>query len=281
MSRTLHNEEAMEVISPIVSILKTTGAWRPVPGKRHVAIVIEKDEELTLAPAPHDHTVIIVKANVQATIAEQATAAGTYLLLEQGARLKYLTQGSAQRFLYLEQDAQLDWIDIASGRSESTAYLAGTGAHAKFRSLFLGTSNEHYDVHVSMIHRGSRTTSNMLTRAALLDESTGTYRGLIRILPQASGCDAHQREDTLLLGDNAKMDAVPILEISNNDVKCSHGVALGQVDEEQLFYFESRGIARNDATTMIVQGFFDQLLISMGEYGAQVREEMLRKVQHA
>src|SRR5256885_1492185 len=81
--------------------------------------------------------------------------------------------------------------------------------------------------------------SHMLTRAVLLEKSKGMYRGLIRILPGASKCDAYQREDALLLGDESRMDAVPILEIKNDDVKCSHGVTLGQVNEEQLFYLET------------------------------------------
>ena len=70
------------------------------------------------------------------------------------------------------------------------------------------------------------------------------------------------------------MDAEPILEIANNNVKCSHGVTLGQVNDEQLFYLKSRGIDEELATRMIVHGFFDQLLISMGEYGQKLRHQI-------
>lgn len=242
--------------------------------------VLKGTEQLHLRTT--ESTVILIKSNADVLITEESHH-NTYILIEEHARLRYNTsaKGDVMRTIYMQANSRLLWHDVSfdGSNAHNAVHLSGEGAEARFASLMF--ANRGVAQTANMIHEASHTSSNMLTRAVLLESAKGTYRGLIKINPKASGCDAHQREDTLLLGDQAKMDAVPILEISNNNVKCSHGVTLGQVDDEQLFYLESRGIERSDAVTMIVQGFFDQLLISMGEYGTQVREELLRKVQHA
>jgi Fe-S cluster assembly protein SufD len=263
--------------SDIIARFKDTDMWSE-SGKRRVNITVEGHEVVRITPRAHDQTVIHVRQHAEATVVEQSMECTTYIFLEPNAKLRYIThsESSTQRFVYLEQHAQLVWTDVAFNgmRSENTIYLAGDGANARFGSVFLGKNAEECRQVVSMIHKGSRTSSHMLTRAVMLDNSKGAYRGLIRILPDAKGCDAFQREDALLLGDHSRMDAVPVLEISNDDVRCSHGVTLGQIDEEQLFYVQSRGLSRADAISMMVQGFFDQMLIAMGEMGEPLRKQL-------
>jgi len=168
---------------------------------------------------------------------------------------------------------------VSIAKTNVTSYLEGTGSGAEYRSLFLGVGHERYDVKSSMVHLGDRSTSNMLTRAAMLGKSKGKYEGLIKIDVNAKGCDAYQKEDTLLLSEDARMDATPNLEISNEDVKCSHGVSLGQVDEEKLFYFLSRGISRNRAVRLIVQGFFDEVLQPMGDRAKEIRDQIASRLE--
>lgn len=239
-----------------------------------------------LSPADGERIVIVVEANAEATIIERGSAGGfsVDLLLLENARVRYIssTAGSitARRFAQLGRDASIEWTDYAQGehvQSTVTTVLAGEGADAQFRSVIMGTRSERYAVKTSMIHTASRSTSNMLTRAVMLDRSSGAYEGLIRIEPEAAGCDAYQKAETLLLGSEARMHATPNLEICNEDVRCSHGVSLGQIEGEKLFYLLSRGIGREPALRLIVEGFFAGIIDRMGEIGA--KEEIRRRLE--
>ena len=172
------------------------------------------------------------------------------------------------------------WVDAIKdeARCENQIILAGERARSRISSAFVAAGDESYEVSITITHLNDNTSSNMLTRSALKDRSAGVYRGTIMIAPNAKGCDAYQREDTLLIGDNPKMDAKPILEINNNEVKCSHGVAIGRVDEEKLFYMTSRGIREEDAEMMIVEGFFDPMIIGMGENGKELKRIIQEKL---
>jgi cysteine desulfurase/selenocysteine lyase len=221
--------------------------------------------------------VIIVPAAAQVTINEKSMGnIAITLIMGANAIATYNTSatGNADRFAYLENDAQLQWNDV-SVSATNTAYLAGKGAGAIFKSIYLGRGQDVSKTNARMIHAASNTSSNMLTKSAMLDRSKGIYRGLIRILSDAKGCDAYQRAEALLLGDDSHVDAEPLLEIANNDVKCSHGVAIGQINEEQLFYMQSRGIPLSEASNLLLQGFFDQVLLQMPE---SVRVDFKKKM---
>jgi Fe-S cluster assembly protein SufD len=107
----------------------------------------------------------------------------------------------------------------------------------------------------------------------LKDHSHTVYSGLIRVQRNAEKTDAYQANRNLVLSDHAKADSKPELEILNNDVRCTHGSTVGQVDDEQLFYLESRGISHDDAQRLIVEGFFEDVI-------NRVRVEAVRNVLH-
>lgn len=275
-SHELHDSEVSSTIAHCKNQLQTAGYWpfTTTPKIIHIA----SNTEITLG----DELIIIVEPEVHITIHEQEHTK-TVIIIQENAHVRYITTSNknVQRVAYLKQGAHIVWIDAATraATTKNTTILAGEGANARFSSIFIGIGDEQYNAEATMIHAASRTSSNMLTRAALLDNSTGIYRGLVKILPDSAHCDAYQREDTLLLGNNARMDAAPILEISNDNVKCSHGVAIGQINDEQLFYLESRGITKTEAKHMIIEGFFDPLLISMGEQGVVLREQIRKHLE--
>jgi Fe-S cluster assembly protein SufD len=231
------------------------------------------------------HSMLVVPSMAVVTITD-TTGSDIVIIVGKGAIVKYHSlsekDGTAKRAVYLMQDAHLDWSDAAVGKStktENTVFLIGERAQARFRSVLLGIDHERYATTARMIHTASRTHSHMLTRVALLDSSAAAYRGLIRILPGAVGCDAFQKEDTLLIGEHARMDAMPILEIDNDDVRCSHGVTFGRIDDESLFYLQSRGIPLESAKQLVISGFFDQVLISMGEHGKMIHDMFERRLR--
>lgn len=161
-------------------------------------------------------------------------------------------------------DASVTWSDCALGGKFSqvftTSDLDGQGASAKTQGIYFGIGKQRFDVRCCSIHHVPNTSANMTTRTVLDNGAKAVYRGLIRIEKGASETISHQKSDTLLLGDDARADVVPELEIENEDVKCSHGATIGQIDEDVLFYMTSRGIDMKSAKQHIIKGFFKPIL---------------------
>src|SRR5262249_54478216 len=99
--------------------------------------------------------------------------------------------------------------------------------------------------------------SDLLFKGVLTDKARSVYSGLIRVHPHAQKTDAYQQNRNLLLSRTARADSIPNLEIGANDVRCTHGATVGQVDEDEVFYIMCRGLTREDATRLIVEGFID------------------------
>lgn len=126
--------------------------------------------------------------------------------------------------------------------------------------IVLGTSKHQIKLTTKQNHIGQNSSSNLLIKSILKDNSSFDFSGLIRIEKEAQNSHAYQRNENLLLGENVKCDTKPYLEILANDVVCTHGATMGQIDQEQLFYLESRGLDKKTAEALIVEGFLRSLL---------------------
>ena len=115
-------------------------------------------------------------------------------------------------------------------------------------------------VYTSSIHNAPNTFSNIITKGVLNHKSKALSRGLVKIQKNAAGSNGYEKQDTLLLTDTAEADAIPNLEIDNNEVKCSHGSTIGQLDAEKMFYLMSRGLNEEMAMQKIVEGYFMPVL---------------------
>ena len=164
----------------------------------------------------------------------------------------------------LDRDAALRSLTLALGghyaRVRTDSRLAGTGASARLLALYFGDGDQMHDFRTLQEHAAPKTTSDLLFKGAVRDTAHGVYSGLIRVRPGASGTNAFQTNRNLVLSEGATAWSVPNLEIEDNDVKCSHASAVGPVDEEQLYYLESRGVPPEVARRLIVLGFFQDLL---------------------
>ncbi|MBK8167309.1 MAG: SufD family Fe-S cluster assembly protein [bacterium] len=138
--------------------------------------------------------------------------------------------------------------------------LAGAGAHSEIVGVTFVASRQHGDVHTSHRHLAERTTSRIDFKAVAADQARTTYTGLIRIEDDAPHCEAFQENRNLLLSPRARADAIPELEIHNQEVSCSHGATIAPVAEDQLFYLESRGLDRGEALGLVVAGFLENTL---------------------
>ena len=192
--------------------------------------------------------------------AEEGASVG-YISLQRWGR--HAWQFANQR-VRAGRDASVRLVAVGLGgrfaKNRIEASLAGPGATAELKALFFGSERQFFDYHTLQQHLVGNTTSDLLFKGALRDEARSVYAGLIRIEPHASRSDAYQANRNLLLSRTAKAHSIPMLEILNNDVRCTHGATVAPVDPEHLFYLESRGIPAATAERMIVHGFFGEVL---------------------
>ncbi len=164
----------------------------------------------------------------------------------------------------LSKDATLRLFNVTLGgkfsKTRVEASLAGEGASAELKAIYFASGDQFFDFHTLQDHRVGNTRSDLLFKGALQDVSRTVYAGLIRIEKHAARSDAYQANRNLVLSDKAKATSIPMLEIDNNDVRCTHGATVGPVDPEHLFYLRSRGIPEPTAKRMLIQGFFGDVL---------------------
>jgi Fe-S cluster assembly protein SufD len=174
-----------------------------------------------------------------------------------------VTHLSVQRAV-LGRDAQFRSLSVQFGgdlaRSEFESVLSSPGAHSEMLGLYFASGRQHYDHRTLQDHVAPNCTSDLLYKGALKEASRAIYSGWVHIRPNATRSDAFQTNRNLVLSDSAKADAIPNLEIENNEVRCGHAASVGPVEEDTLFYLQSRGIPRKEAERLIVFGFFQEVL---------------------
>ncbi|MSQ35829.1 MAG: SufD family Fe-S cluster assembly protein [Dehalococcoidia bacterium] len=165
----------------------------------------------------------------------------------------------------LERDADLQVAALAIGgalfKQTVEVELAGEGAHSAIRAVVLGDGTQHFDFVTLQDHVAPRTTSVVEVKAALAGAARSVYYGITRVAAEAIGADADQANYNLLLSGSAKADSDPVLEIlTANIVRCGHHATVGPVDQEALFYLESRGLDQRTALQLLVAGFFHSVV---------------------
>ena len=165
-------------------------------------------------------------------------------------------------------------------RNDLAVLLAGEGAEAVLGGLFTGIGAQHVDNHTFVDHAVPHCTSRELYKGVLADRSRGVFRGRVVVRPDAQKTSAEQTNANLLIGDRAEVDTKPQLEIHADDVRCSHGSTIGQLDQEALFYLRSRGISEEAARLILVQGFAAQVTeqLPTEALGERVREMFLERL---
>ena len=217
------------------------------------------------------------------------------VIAREGAQVQYvalqrLGRGafyqSTQRTL-AERDAKLDTLNVSLGGSVSrvdlNARLLGPGANSDMLGLYFGTADQHFDYNTSQDHVAPNTSSDLLYKGALDDHSRAVFRGIIRVHKGAQRTDAYQKNRNILLSPDARADSLPNLEIEADDVKCSHGATVGELDSEAKFYLMSRGLTRTQAERMVVLGFLGEVLdkLPLGGVVEKVTRAIEAKLRHA
>jgi Fe-S cluster assembly protein SufD len=251
--------------------------------------------------AQFPHLVVALESGAKATVIEEYVSSGepgtavavpvTEITVGERAELHLATlfrwAGNVYHFgverARIGREGRFHWTLAALGgklvKTDMELHLEGEGAEGKFSGCYFGDESQHFDFHTFQNHVVGHTTSDLLFKGALRDRARMVYQGLIRVNKDAQGSDAYQANRNLILSDKARADSIPSLEIEANDVRCTHGATVGQVDSEQLFYLMARGMNKHDAERLIISGFFEPVLerIPSPTLRALVTEAMDRK----
>ena len=161
-------------------------------------------------------------------------------------------------------------------RKDFIIELKEKGAHCDLRGVYLADQNNHIDHHTIIEHEDEHCTSNELYKGILSGKSTAVFNGRIHVHNAAQKTDAIQSNQNLLLSDNAIIHTKPELEIYADDVKCTHGATIGQLDEKGIFYLRARGIKREEAQKMMMRAYIGEVLSGMKNIEA--KETLLEKI---
>ena len=211
------------------------------------------------------------------------------IFARRGARVRYVSlqrMGGggchlANQRTIAERDSAVDTLNVALGgsvdRVDLNARLVGPGASSEMLGLYFGEDGQHFDFNTSQDHVAPHAHSDLLYKGALDGRARGIFRGIIRVHEGAQRTDAYQTNRNLLLSDHAVATSLPNLEIEADDVRCSHGATVGQLDAEALFYLMSRGLERTQAERLVVRGFLGEVLSRLG--GGIVAEKVMRTIE--
>jgi Fe-S cluster assembly protein SufD len=280
------------------------GAFVHVP-----AGVVVEDPILVLhwcegdARASFPHTLVALGEGAEATVLDRFGSpqtdhlvdAVTELLVDDNAHLRYLTvQEHGTRTWHLGllrahvgRDATLRTSAVALGgdyaRLRSEALLTGQGAESDQLAVYFGDGQQMLDFRTLQDHDAPNTRSDLLFKGAVEDEARSVYSGLVHLRPAAKKANASQTNRNLVLTEGASAESIPNLEIEANDVRCSHASTVGPIDDEQLYYLESRGIRPEEAERLIVLGFFDDVFerLPVGALTRGLRRSVVDKLEHA
>ncbi|MFN8658600.1 MAG: Fe-S cluster assembly protein SufB [Candidatus Obscuribacterales bacterium] len=191
------------------------------------------------------------------------------LIAKPGAHIRYTTIQNWSKNVYnlvtkravAEEDAKVEWVDGNLGSKLTmkypSIYLTGKGAHGEVLSIAFAGKDQHQDAGAKMVHVAPDTSSIIVSKSISKDGGRTSYRGLVKVYPDARDCKSSVRCDALLMDEASRSDTYPTMEVDEKDVTIEHEATVSKVGEEQLFYLMSRGLSQTEATTMIVNGFFE------------------------
>ena len=267
----------------------------------YVAADVAVDEPVEVAydaqAALFPYTVILAEHGANVSVIERLTGrAGAFIcgtseiVADESASVTYAVEQQLPadarviftRVARPRRDATVVWCvaDIGAGLTVGTldVVVDYPGVDAQINSLFFPRDDQHVDVISTVEHNVGESQSHTIVKSAATGRGQARYLGNIRIAPHAQATESSLRDDALLLSAKAHIDSVPALEIGANDVKAYHGATVGALDDEQIFYMTSRGIARADAEKMIALGFFEPVI---ERFPTQALRERLRAALQA
>ncbi len=191
------------------------------------------------------------------------------IIVKRGAQCRYTTIQNWSHNVYnlvtkravAYEEATMEWVDGNLGSKLTmkypAVYMLGRGARADIISVAMAGPGQHQDAGAKVIHAAPDTTSKIVSKSISFGGGHTTYRGLAHIAKGATRSKIRVECDALMFDDGSKSDTIPYIEVLEDDVTMEHEATVSKVSEEQLFYLRSRGLSEEEATMLIVQGFFE------------------------
>ena len=178
------------------------------------------------------------------------------------------------------EDATMEWVDGNLGSKLNmkypSVYMVEEGAHGEILSIAFSGANQHQDAGGKVVHLAPNTTSRIISKSISKNGGRSSYRGLLKVAENATGCKSHVVCDALMLDSDSRSDTYPVIEVDAADVTVEHEARVSKIGEEQLFYLMSRGLSEEEASAMIVNGFIEPLV---KELPMEYAVEMNRLIQ--
>jgi Fe-S cluster assembly protein SufD len=253
--------KGVQLETPLHSIL-----WVPGEGQAffsRVLVVVEEGASLTFvheAASPQIGKAESIHVGlVEVSVADSASL--QFVELQNlGERYWNITHERAT----VDRDGRLNWIFGAVGSQLTKTFsdidLRGEGAEARMSGFFFADRHQHFDHDTQQNHFAANTTSDLLYKGALIEKSRSVWQGMIYVAPGAQKTDGYQANRNLVLSKQARADSIPGLEIMADDVRCTHGATVSQLEDEPIYYLMTRGLPRIEAKRMVVDGFFGQIM---------------------
>lgn len=263
--------KGVELTAPIVITHATRGAGAAV--FPHTLVILEEASKATVVDIFASLDRDSAPAQPAAEAPPRAFACGANdLYANHGAQLTYAavqlwsseTLSFQLNSTVVRRDARVQSLNLHLGarqaRHESLSQLQAPGAFSEMLAVTVASGDQEFDQRTLQIHQAPNTRSDLLYKNALLDTARTIFSGLIVVDPDAQKTDAYQSNRNLMLSDRAEASSLPGLEIQANDVRCTHGATTSQIEPEQLFYLQARGINPAKAHQLLVFGFFEEVL---------------------
>ena len=257
----LYVPKGVKVEQPLHSIF--WGAAEKTAYLMHVIVVLEENAEVTYiheSASPEEADQPALHAGiVEIHVGESANL--HFVELQSFGKNVWNFSNERAR---VERNGAIDWIFGAIGSRMTKNFtdldLVGDGAVGKMSGFYFTNGKQHLDHDTQQNHLAPHTTSDLLFKGAVMDNSHSVWQGMIYVAPGAAKTDGYQANRNLLLSKNAHADSIPGLEILADDVRCTHGATVGKIDKDEVFYLLSRGIPQKEAERLIVEGFFDPIM---------------------
>lgn len=256
----IHVPEGAHITKPL-QIINIVEARHDVFNQRRNLIVAEANSSLTLVVC--DHTLspwkFLTNNVTEIFVGENARFEIIRIQNEHNNSFKI-----TNTFIWQERNSLVTSgnMTLHGGlvRNSTHHYLAGSEARCNSYGLYLTDKWQHVDNYVNVEHLAPASTSDQLFKGVLDDMAAGAFIGRIYVSPAAQGTSAYQKNNSILLTPDARMYTRPQLEIFADDVKCSHGATVGHMNDDAMFYMQSRGINRNEARLMLMAAFADEVI---------------------
>jgi Fe-S cluster assembly protein SufB len=259
------------------------GSFIYVPPGIHVEMPLQAYFRInTQNMGQFERTLIIVDEGAYVHYVEGCTAptyssnslhsAVVEIIVKDGGRCRYTTIQNWSNNVYnlvtkravAYKKATMEWVDGNLGSQLTMKYpaviLAGEGAHGEVLSIAFAGKGQHQDAGAKITHLAPNTTSQIISKSISKDGGRASYRGLLKIGPEAHHSRSNVVCDALLLDDFSRSDTYPTIEVDAKEVTMGHEASVSKIGEDQLFYLMSRGVSEDEANALIVNGFLEPLV---------------------